>query len=172
MTKPDPDQSRAKHPLSDRRAQRSGFSLEKSVVNPLDKLAFRLGVPPPGDALLETVGRSSGKTRVTPVCDGLLDDTFWLIAAHGHRTGWVRNIEANARVRIKVHGPWRAGTAHILDDDDPVERERILSEGNHFRALCLRTSRSTSTDLLTVRVDLDPASDEPAKEPNAIDQTS
>jgi deazaflavin-dependent oxidoreductase (nitroreductase family) len=141
-------------------AERGGFSLEKSVVDPLDKLAFRLGVPPPSDALLETVGRSTGKARVTPVCDGLVDDVFWLIAAHGHRAGWVRNIKANPRVRVKVHGAWHAGTAHILDDDDPVERERILSEGNLARRVCLRTSRSTSTELLTVRVDLDPASHE------------
>jgi hypothetical protein len=27
------------------------------VLNPLDKLAFRLGIPPPGDALLETIAR-------------------------------------------------------------------------------------------------------------------
>jgi hypothetical protein len=84
----------------------------------------------------------------------------------------VRNIEANARVRVKVHGTWPAGTAHILDDDDTVEGERILSEGNFARGLCLRTSRSTSTDLLTVPVDLDPARDEQAKEPNVIDRTS
>jgi hypothetical protein len=78
------------------------------------------------------------------------------IAAHGHRAGWVRNIKANPRVRVKVHGTWHAGTAHILDDDGPIERERILSEGNLARRLCLHTSRATNTELLTVRVDLDP----------------
>jgi deazaflavin-dependent oxidoreductase (nitroreductase family) len=100
--------------------------------------------------------------RLTPVCDGLVAETFWLIAAHGRRAGWVRNIEADPRVRIKVHGTWRAGTAHILDDDDPLARERVLSEGNLARRLCLRTSRARSTDLLTVRVDLDPLRDGPA----------
>jgi deazaflavin-dependent oxidoreductase (nitroreductase family) len=129
--------------------------VEKSVVNPLVRFAFSLGVPPPGDALLETIGRRSGEARVTPVCDGLEGDTFWLIAAHGRRANYMRNIEANPRVRVKMHGEWRAGTAHILDDDDPLKREELLSQGNLPRRLCLRTSRATSTELLTVRVDLD-----------------
>jgi deazaflavin-dependent oxidoreductase (nitroreductase family) len=158
MTEPDPHRSTSEHPLR----RRFGLSLERSVVNPLDRVAFRLGVPPPGDALLETIGRTTGTVRLTPVCDGLVAETFWLIAAHGRRAGWVRNIEADPRVRIKVHGTWRAGTAHILDDDDPLARERVLSEGNLARRLCLRTSRARSTDLLTVRVDLDPLRDGPA----------
>jgi hypothetical protein len=73
---------------------------------------------------------------------------------------WVGNIEANAPVRVNEYGRLRAGTAHILDDDDALERERILSEGNLPRRLCLCTFRSTGTDLLIVRVDLDPANDE------------
>ncbi len=43
---------------------------QKLVLNPLVKAAFELGIPPPGDALLETIGRRSGQARSTPVCDG------------------------------------------------------------------------------------------------------
>jgi len=46
------------------------------LINPLDKIAFTLGMPPPGDALLETTGRRTGLPRVTPVCDGTDGDTF------------------------------------------------------------------------------------------------
>jgi hypothetical protein len=42
-----------------------------------------LGVVPPGYALLETVGRGSGLPRQTPVGDGLIGDTFWIVAEHG-----------------------------------------------------------------------------------------
>ena len=31
--------------------------LQKSLINPPDKLAFALRIPPPGDALLETTGQ-------------------------------------------------------------------------------------------------------------------
>ena len=52
------------------------------------------------------------------------------------------------------HG-WRSGTAHILDDDDPRERQRILSQANLARRLCMSTSKALSTNPLTIRVDLD-----------------
>jgi deazaflavin-dependent oxidoreductase (nitroreductase family) len=136
----------------------TGNRLQKSLINPLDKLAFALRIPPPGDALLETTGRATGRPRVTPVCDGLEGDTFWIVAQRGRSADYVRNIEANPRVRVKGSlSPtgWRAGTAHILDDDDPGERVRVLSRGNRWRRLCLQASDSMGTSPLTVRIDLD-----------------
>jgi deazaflavin-dependent oxidoreductase (nitroreductase family) len=133
--------------------------LQKSVINPLDKLAFALLTPPPGDALIETIGRQTGQPRVTPVCDCLEGDTFWIIAQRGRDSSYVRNIETNPRVRVKgslTDSDWRAGTAHIVDDDDPTERGRILGRDNRWRRLCLQTSARVSTSPLTIRIDLDP----------------
>jgi deazaflavin-dependent oxidoreductase (nitroreductase family) len=133
--------------------------LQKSVVNPVVKLAWRLGIAPPGDALLETTGRRTGQAHRTPVCDGLDGETFWLVAQQGRQADWVRNIGANPRVQVKVRSGlrtrWRTGMAHILDDDDPQERRRILARGNLARGLCLRASSAMATDELTVRIDLD-----------------
>jgi deazaflavin-dependent oxidoreductase (nitroreductase family) len=134
--------------------------LQSRVVNPLVRLAFWLGLPDPGDALLETTGRRTGEPRLTPVCDGLDGNTFWLLAQRGRDADWVRNIEANPRVRVKPRSRrptgWRSGTAHVVEDDDPGERQRILSRGNPWRRLCLSTSAAMATDPLTVRIDLDP----------------
>jgi len=132
--------------------------LQESVVNPLDKMAFALGMPPPGDALLETIGRRTGLRRVTPVCDGTEGDTFWIVAQHGHAADYVRNIEADPRVRVKgslSRAGWRTGTARILDDDSQ-ERVRILGRGNRWRQLCLQASTAVATNPVTVRIDLDP----------------
>lgn len=132
--------------------------VQQSVVNPVVRLAWDLRLPIPGDALLETTGRRTGLRRRTPVCDGLEGDTFWLIAQRGRDADWVRNIEADPRVRVKLSGPhadWRAGTAHILDDDDPRERQRILSQASVARRLCMSTSRTLHASPLTIRVDLD-----------------
>jgi deazaflavin-dependent oxidoreductase (nitroreductase family) len=132
--------------------------LQQSVINPVVRRAWDLGLPIPGDALLETTGRRTGMRRRTPVCDGLEGETFWLIAQRGHDADWVRNIEANPRVRVKVSGlraGWRTGTAQILDDDDPRERQRILSQANFPRRLCMSTSKAVQTNPLTIRVDLD-----------------
>ncbi|HJY55765.1 MAG TPA: nitroreductase/quinone reductase family protein [Streptosporangiaceae bacterium] len=132
--------------------------LQQSVINPVVRLAWDRGIPIPGDALLETTGRRTRLPRRTPVCDGLEGETFWLIAQGGRDADWVRNIEANPRVRVKVsgiHAGWRSGTAHILDDDDPRERRRILSQANFGRRLCMSTSKALHTNPLTIRVDLD-----------------
>jgi deazaflavin-dependent oxidoreductase (nitroreductase family) len=133
--------------------------LQKRVINPIVMLAHDLGIPPPGDALLETTGRRSGALRRTPVCDGLDGQTFWLVAQRGRRADWVRNIQTNPRVRVKVRTgsgvAWRAGTARILDDDDPRERWQLIGQGNLARRLCASTSAVMATDPLTVRIDLD-----------------
>jgi deazaflavin-dependent oxidoreductase (nitroreductase family) len=139
--------------------QRVTGRLQRSVLNPLDKLAFALRIPPPGDALLETTGRRTGQRRVTPVCDGLQGDTFWIVAQAGHRADYVQNIQADPRVRVKgslSRSGWRAGTAHVLDEDDPEERVRILSRSDRWRRLCLQASSAMGTSPLTVRIDLDP----------------
>ena len=136
------------------------FRLQQSVINPLVGLAWDLGIPIPGDALLETIGRRTGLPRRTAVCNGLDGETFWLVAQRGRSADWVRNIEADPRVRVKLSGPlasWRSGTAHILDDDDPRERQRILSQASVARRLCMSTSRALHASPLTIRVDLDRA---------------
>jgi deazaflavin-dependent oxidoreductase (nitroreductase family) len=136
------------------------YPLEKHVVNPIVLLAWDLGLPPPGDALLETTGRRTGQPRRTPVCDGLDGDTFWLVAQRGRHADWVQNIAANPRVRVKFRSGsgvgWRAGTAHILDADDPRERQRLLAQANLARRWCVRASATMATSPLTVRIDLDP----------------
>lgn len=133
--------------------------LQRSLVNPLVKVAWRLGLGPPGDALLETSGRRTGRPRLTPICDGQDGDTFWVVTQRGRRSDYVRNIEANPRVRVKVRRgsrtKWLAGTAHIVDADDPRERQRIMARGDFWRRICVQASGAISTSPLTVRIDLD-----------------
>ena len=136
--------------------------LQKFVFNPPVKLALALGAQPPGYALLETVGRKSGQPRRTPVGNGLDGDTFWIVSEHGRKAGYVRNIAANPRVRLKLRRglrvEWRTGTAHILYDDDPRERQRAIARGHPGRRLNAFVVRTLGTDLLTIRIDLDPPS--------------
>jgi deazaflavin-dependent oxidoreductase (nitroreductase family) len=120
----------------------------RRVLNPVVKLAIRLRLVR-GWALLETRGRTTGKPRQTPVGNGLQGDTFWIVAEHGRKAGYVRNIAADPRVRVFVGGKWRAGTAELLPDDDPRERQRQLPSVNAFMV------RLAGTELLTIRVDLD-----------------
>src|SRR5713101_3397143 len=106
-------------------------ALQKYVLNPPIKLLFAMGIVPPGYALLETIGRKTGNARRTPVGDALVGREFWIVAEHGMKAGYVRNIKQNPRVRLKLRegfrAQWHAGTAHLLWDDDPRERQRRLA---------------------------------------------
>src|SRR5580658_905447 len=77
-------------------------TLQKYVLNPPIKLALAVGLPLPGYALLETKGRKTGKPRRTPVGDGRVGNQFWLVAEHGMKAGYVRNIERDPHVRLKL----------------------------------------------------------------------
>lgn len=129
--------------------------VQKRVFNPVVRTALERGLRVPGYAVLETVGRKSGLPRRTPVGDGLDGGTFWIVAEHGRRAAYVRNIEADPRVRVRVRGRWRAGRAVLLPDDDPRERQRTLGRGRPGVRFNAAAVRAFGTDLLTVRIDLD-----------------
>jgi deazaflavin-dependent oxidoreductase (nitroreductase family) len=95
------------------------------------------------------------RLRAPGVGDGLVGSTFWIVSEHGARSAYVRNIEADPRVRVRVRGRWRSGTAHLMPDDDPRDRQRALSERRPLARLNAAAVRGWGTDLLTVRIDLD-----------------
>jgi deazaflavin-dependent oxidoreductase (nitroreductase family) len=133
----------------------AGF--QRWLLNPPIKLLMRLGVPL-GYALLETTGRVSGKPRRNPVGNGWEGSTFWIVAEHGLEAGYVRNIQRDPHVRVRVRDGWRSrwfdGVATVLPDDDPRARQRLLSRGHPYRALNAFAVRTMGTELVTVRVDL------------------
>lgn len=121
--------------------------LARHVANPIVK---RVAGYVPFWSLLETTGRNSGEPRRNPVGNGLKGDTFWIVAEHGRRAQYVKNIETNPRVRVRVGGKWRTGVAHLMPDDDARARQKTL---RRFNAALVRAA---GTDLMTVRIDLDP----------------
>lgn len=141
---------------------------QNRIINRLMRRLLTVGLGPPTYALLETTGRRSGLPRQIPVANGLVGDTFWLIAALGERAQYVRNIHADPRVRVKVRPArlrdgvamrWRSGTAHPMPDDDARRRHRDLGQGRpgyRLDGILLRAlSAAGGGRLLTVRIDLD-----------------
>jgi len=114
---------------------------QRHVANPLSR---RL----PKQVLLETTGRKSGQPRQTPVGGRRVGDEFWLVSEFGERSQYIRNIQADPAVRVRIDGQWHTGTANLLPDDDAVARLRTLPRYNSAAV------RAMGTDLLTVRVDL------------------
>jgi deazaflavin-dependent oxidoreductase (nitroreductase family) len=115
--------------------------------------AQRLLVNPIGRQLpitmLETTGRRSGQPRRTAVGGRVIDGQFWMVSEHGERSDYVLNIKADPRVRLRLNGRWCTGTAHLLLNDDPIARLRVLGGLNSA------VVRLMGSELLTIRVDLD-----------------
>lgn len=123
------------------------------VVNPIVRGLLERGLFPKTHALLETTGRVSGKPRRTPVGNGLRGDGFWIVTEHGWASDYVKNIQRNPRVRVKIGRAWHSGTAELLPDEDPRERLRKLNRPVNDSLL-----KTVGTEMLVIRVDLeDPA---------------
>ena len=121
------------------------------LVDPLVREAIDRGVLRSGWALLETTGRVSGQPRRTPVGDGLRGNVFWIVTEHGRHADYVKNIEADPRVRVKTRGRWRTGRASVLRDEDPYALMRMLRRPVNDALLL-----AVGTEQLVIRVDLDP----------------
>jgi deazaflavin-dependent oxidoreductase (nitroreductase family) len=127
-----------------------GKFVTKRFVNPLVRRLLERGVMPRSHALLETTGRKSGLPRRVPIGNGLRGDTFWIVTEHGYHADYVRNIQQDPRVRVKVGRQWRSGTARVMPDEDPRERMRMLR-----RPVNDTMVRMVGSEPLVVCIDLD-----------------
>jgi deazaflavin-dependent oxidoreductase (nitroreductase family) len=130
------------HTSPDERKRRRVSFFHRHIANPMTR---RL----PTQVLLETTGRVSGRPRRTPIGGRLVGAAFWLVSDHAEASDYIRNIKANNRVRVRIRGRWRGGTALLLPDDDPLARLATLPRFNSSMV------RALGTDLLTVRIDLE-----------------
>ncbi|MBF6171753.1 nitroreductase/quinone reductase family protein [Nocardia blacklockiae] len=117
-------------------------AFQRNIGNPILR---RLGA----QTLLETTGRVSGAPRHTPIGGRRVGNSFWFVSEFGERSQYVRNILADNRVRLRLHGHWHTGTAHLVPDDDARARLKELPRANSA------VVGAVGTDLLTVRIDLD-----------------
>ena len=123
---------------ADRKRRLSKFASVR-LLNPVMRRALEAGIVPRGCPLRRPVG------------DGLRGPHFWIVAEHGRHADYVRNIEADPRVRVKVGRRWLTGTASLLPEDDPRERLRMLKRPLNDAGL-----RAMASEMLVVRIDLDP----------------
>lgn len=124
--------------------------LQRWVLNPPMRMLAFSGVLP-HHAVIETTGRSTGQRRRTVV--GVRrdpDSVVWLVAEHGRRAGYVRNLVADPNVRVHLRGRWLPGVAALVPDDD-VDARLASFPANHAKTL-----RKFATTPATVRIDLAP----------------
>jgi deazaflavin-dependent oxidoreductase (nitroreductase family) len=111
--------------------KRNPFTKSSGGGRMLSALMFPLSVRPPRSfGVLTTKGRKSGKWRrkcVHPVRDGekvyiLMLRPSGAAVAENHTAGWLLNIRADPRVRLRMHGGSFAGRARELHNPAEIER--------------------------------------------------
>jgi deazaflavin-dependent oxidoreductase (nitroreductase family) len=65
---------------------------------------------------LTTVGRKSGKLRTIEIWFVVYQERIYLIAEHGLKAQWVRNIQANPEVTLQIAQHRFRARGRILDD--------------------------------------------------------
>lgn len=130
--------------------RRASTFMSHRLLNPVVNAAARAGLPLPGVVILETTGRRSGERRRAPVGKARRGDSLWVVAEHGLRAGYVRNIQADPRVRVRIGRHWHSARAEVLTEDDWRERQRAIP--NRMNSAMVRLM---GTDPVTVRIDLD-----------------
>lgn len=87
--------------------------------------------------------------RLAPVGYSLEEGTLWIVSEHGTRADYVKNIQANPQVRMKIRGRWLSGTARVVTSEDSLQHLR-----RQRNKLSAATVKIVGTDPVSVRVDL------------------
>jgi deazaflavin-dependent oxidoreductase (nitroreductase family) len=66
--------------------------------------------------LLTTTGRRSGLKRVTPLQYEMIGDDYYVGAARGLKSDWVRNIQACPQVEVRVGAKSFRAAAEVVSD--------------------------------------------------------
>jgi deazaflavin-dependent oxidoreductase (nitroreductase family) len=75
---------------------------------------------------LTTTGRRTGAPREIEIWFTEREGRFYVIAEHRERANWVRNIQANPRVHVRVGDLQSNGTARLVDEEREPELARAV----------------------------------------------
>ncbi len=88
-------------------------------VQKIHRLLYAIGLGPIIGKiilLLTTTGRTSGLKRVTPLQYEEINGKYYLGSARGLKADWVRNIQANPQVKVRVKSLNLYGQAEVVTD--------------------------------------------------------
>jgi deazaflavin-dependent oxidoreductase (nitroreductase family) len=80
---------------------------------------------------LTTIGRRSGTPHEIEIWFTQLADRYYVIAEHGEKAQWVRNLMRNARVRVRVGAEEFSAEARVEADAETIRTVRGLSEAKY-----------------------------------------
>ena len=99
---------------------------------------------------LTTTGRTTGQPREIEIWFAAVADRVFLLSGGRDRAHWVRNLQADPNVTVRIGGRSFAGRARVVEGeaDDPVARQAIAAKyGTTGLKTWLRTSLPVAIDL-------------------------
>lgn len=123
------------------------------------RVAYALGLGPRIGRfvlLLTTIGRKSGKPRVTPLVYEERDGVFLIGSARGQTADWLKNILANPNVRVQVGSRNFTAKAETVTNTSQIADylERQMARNPRFFGRILRMEGLPATpsraDLVTL----------------------
>lgn len=88
-------------------------------VQKIHRLLYAIGLGPLIGRiilLLTTTGRKSGKKRVTPLQYEEINGAIYVGAARGLKADWVRNIQVDPQVEVRLKNRQLCGKAEVVTD--------------------------------------------------------
>ncbi|HEY6608286.1 MAG TPA: nitroreductase family deazaflavin-dependent oxidoreductase [Candidatus Limnocylindria bacterium] len=114
-----------------------------------------------GDALchLVTTGRTSGQPRTIEIWFATDGERIYLLAGGRLRAHWVRNLQTDPRVRVRVGGRTLAATARVVDDPARDVLARHLLAAKYQGWTDGAPLSSWAAESLPVEIEPDPAAE-------------
>ena len=99
----------------------------KNLLTPGEELLKNVPAPDPAVAeedycYLTTTGRVSGEPREIEIWFALAGTTVYLLSGGRDRSNWVRNLQRDPAVTVRIAGTTWSGRARIVEDADEDER--------------------------------------------------
>lgn len=114
------------------------------------RIAYALGLGPLIGRfvlLLTTFGRKSGRPRVTPLAYEERNNTFIVASARGPSADWIRNIQANPKVQVRVGRRQFDALAEATTDGEKIADylQRQMERNPRMFGAILRSEGLSST---------------------------
>ena len=95
----------------------SGFARQPELIVG----SSELGKSEPRNIYVTTIGRVSGLPREIEIWFGTLDGKYFVMAEN-LRAHWIRNIERNPHVKVRIENRRFEATARVLDERKDADR--------------------------------------------------
>lgn len=80
---------------------------------------------------LTTRGRRTGQARTIEIWFGLKGDTLYMLSGGRERSNWVRNLQQDPSVKVRISNSVYAGRARVVDpatDEDTLARRIVFKK--------------------------------------------